>query len=191
MRDVLSIMCLSLMLTTSQGWSQPKSAPSKEQVQAYGDSAAPSGAKKQAPENPAFDPMARRAQRLADDLKSPFCPGKTLKTCTSPDAAKVRRDIQRMVRDGASDEAIVAALKMSYDTDEFSVANPDQPAYTIFVPFIPFVILTGAMIFMIWLMRRRSRNQTIDSDVQSPETDPRAASRSALRARLQADDREF
>ena len=191
MRDVLSIVCLSLMMTTSHVWSQPKSAPGKEQVPAYENSGARNGVKKQTPENPAFDPMARRAQRLADDLKSPFCPGKTLKTCTSPDAAKVRRDIQRMVRDGASDEAIVAALKMSYDTDEFSVANPDQPAYTIFVPFIPFVILTGAMIFMIWLMRRRTRNQTIASEVLSPDTDPKAASRSALRARLQADDKEF
>lgn len=192
MHKKLGILCLILMVVHSNALSQStpnaESNPKAEQSQSTKASVNKYGTAK--PENPVFDPDARRAQRLADDLKSPFCPGKTLKTCTSPNAAKVRRDIQEMVLQGMSDEAIVASLQSSYDTNEFSVANPEQPAYTIFVPFIPFVILTGAMIFMIWLMRRRNLKHAPKAAEIPEDNESQAASRSALRARLQADDRE-
>ena len=140
------------------------------------------------PENPTFDVDARRAQKLADDLKSPFCPGKTLKTCTSPNAAKLRREIQDMVKGGMSDAEIITELKSVHDRDDFSVTNPDQPFYTIFLPFIPFVILTIAMLFMI---RRWRQGQTDDSSVGVEMTaDENQVSRTALRARLQAEDRD-
>jgi cytochrome c-type biogenesis protein CcmH/NrfF len=140
------------------------------------------------PENPTFDVDARRAQKLADDLKSPFCPGKTLKTCTSPRAAKLRREIQDMVKSGMSDPDIISQLKSVHDRDDFSVTNPDQPFYTIFLPFIPFVILTVAMLFMI---RRWQRGHTVGSsnDVEGT-SDDNEASRTALRARLKAEDRD-
>ena len=195
MHLTLGIICLTLMMTHASAWSQANTGASEQKSisKPIGADEAPSGKpqKGQTAENPVFDPDARRAQRLADDLKSPFCPGKTLKTCTSPNAAKVRRDIQQMVLDGMSDGDIVASLRASYDTTDFSVANPEQPAYTIFVPFIPFVILTGAMIFMIWLMRKRNQASQRISEPLPDENDAQAASRSALRERLRADDREF
>jgi cytochrome c-type biogenesis protein CcmH/NrfF len=140
------------------------------------------------PENPTFDVDARRAQKLADDLKSPFCPGKTLKTCTSPNAAKLRREIQDMVKGGMSDADIINELKAVHDRDDFSVTNPEQPFYTIFLPFIPFVILTVAMLFMI---RRWKQGQTDDSPMGlQTASDENEVSRTALRARLQAEDRD-
>ena len=148
----------------------------------------PSASKRVGGESALYDQDARRAQKLADDLKSPFCPGKTLKTCTSPSAAVVRRDIQEMVRKGMSDDEIVEALKSKHDREGFSVANPEQPWLTIFVPFIPFVILTGAMLFLV---RRWQKPMTSQTDDQGqPGDDPNAADRAALRARLSAEDQD-
>ena len=140
------------------------------------------------PENPTYDVDTRRAQKLADDLKSPFCPGMTLKSCTSPNAARVRREIQDMVKQGLTNEEIIRRLKATHDRDDFSVTNPDQPMYTIFLPFLPFVILTVAMLMMV---RRWQRGRPETPHVSLEETvDINEASRAALRARLQAEDRD-
>ena len=140
------------------------------------------------PENPTYDVDSRRAQKLADELKSPFCPGKTLKSCTSPNAARVRREIQDMVKQGLSNEEIIRQLKATHDRDDFSVTNPDQPAYTIFLPFLPFVILTVAMLMIIrrW---QRGRPETPNARVEEA-VDVNETSRAALRARLQAEDQD-
>ena len=194
MRITFSLVCFSLMMISFVAWSQPNMNSAdevKDQPNNPTQGVGKPGYGTNTPENPVFDPNARRAQRLADDLKSPFCPGKTLKTCTSPNAAKVRRDIQEMVLQGVSDDAIVQSLKASYDTNEFSVANPEQPAYTIFVPFVPFVILTGGMILMIWLMRRRKKIGGFKEPDLPIDDKEQAATRSALRERLMAEDREF
>jgi cytochrome c-type biogenesis protein CcmH len=47
-----------------------------------------------------------RAMDLADQLESPFCPGRTISSCTSPSATKWRIDIQRWVDQGLSSEEI-------------------------------------------------------------------------------------
>lgn len=134
-----------------------------------------------------FDEGSRRAQRLSDELKSPFCPGKTLKTCTSPNAAKVRRDIQEMVEKGLSDEEIVETLKETYDRDDFSVANPEQPGLTIFVPFLPFVILSGAMLWFVrfWRQKPEEDSQNTAGETESSSETER---REALRQRLLDED---
>ena len=140
------------------------------------------------PENQTLDVDSRRAQKLADDLKSPFCPGKTLKACTSPNAARLRREIQDMVKQGLSDADIIYQLKSAHDRDDFSVTNPDQPFYTIFLPFLPFVILTAAMLFMIrrW---KRGATSSMASDAEDV-LDEHEASRRALRSRLRSEDRD-
>ena len=172
-RPYLLILGLALLVNTA--WSQSNENPSASVKRVDGESAL-------------YDKDARRAQKLADDLKSPFCPGKTLKTCTSPSAAVVRRDIQNMVRDGMSDQEIIEALKKTHDREGFSVANPEQPWVTIFVPFIPFVILAGAMLFIVrkWQKPPSEKNE----EISPSQNDPNAVDRAALRARLNAEDRD-
>ncbi|MGK0360502.1 MAG: cytochrome c-type biogenesis protein CcmH [Bradymonadia bacterium] len=119
----------------------------------------------------------RRVRKLSDELKSPYCPGKTLMTCTSYQAFELRGEMKQMVRNGQSDAEIIAQLNDRFDND---VSNPPQPWYTIVVPFLPYVL--GAFLILI-VLRRWARKEGDDDDGPAPvsEDDPKLAS---LRARV-------
>lgn len=95
--------------------------------------------------------VARRVKHLSDELKSPFCPGKTLLTCTSGQAYELRVEIRDMVMAGMTDQAIIEDLKQRYGEE---VSNPPQPWYTFFVPFLPFLVGAG---LVFWVFRRWRR----------------------------------
>lgn len=118
----------------------------------------------------------RRVRKLSDELKSPYCPGKTLMTCTSYQAFELRREMKEMVRSGQTDAQIIALLNDRFDNN---VSNPPQPWYTIVVPFLPYVL--GALLIVI-VVRRWGRKED-DEDAPAPvrEDDPKLAS---LRARV-------
>ena len=104
-----------------------------------------------------LDPVHRRVRQLSDELRSPCCPGKTLMTCTSSQAFDLRRDIEVMVRAGKSDAQIILELKDKYGDD---VSNPQQPWYTFFVPFLPFIVL-GGLIFWVVQRWRKGDSETV------------------------------
>jgi cytochrome c-type biogenesis protein CcmH/NrfF len=49
---------------------------------------------------------ARRAHVIASNIMSPFCPGSTIASCSSPRAAEWRADIQAWVTEGVSEQEI-------------------------------------------------------------------------------------
>ena len=55
-------------------------------------------------------PASQRAAALAAQIESPFCPGRTLDTCTSPSAAAWRTDIRTWVDEGVASKQIKARL---------------------------------------------------------------------------------
>ena len=57
---------------------------------------------------------ARRAYDLSSELMSPFCPGRTLQDCPSPDAGAVREQIRGWVDAGVSDAEIRARVEASF-----------------------------------------------------------------------------
>ena len=91
---------------------------------------------------------SKRVNRLSDELKSPFCPGKTLLNCTSYQAFALRKEMTEMILAGKSDEEILTALRESFGE---ILENPPQPWYTILVPIMPFVL--GALI-ALWMFSR-------------------------------------
>ena len=101
---------------------------------------------------------SRRVNRLSDQLKSPFCPGKTLLTCTSGQAYQLRQEMARMILDGKSDAEILAALRDSFDEE---LENPPQPWYTVLVPILPFILgaLIAAWVFAQWLRGSRAARE--------------------------------
>jgi cytochrome c-type biogenesis protein CcmH len=49
---------------------------------------------------------SRTARGLARELMSPFCPGRTLADCPSPDATAARQEIREMLAAGSSEEQV-------------------------------------------------------------------------------------
>jgi cytochrome c-type biogenesis protein CcmH len=101
---------------------------------------------------------SRRVNRLSDQLKSPFCPGKTLLSCTSGQAYQLRQEMARMILDGKSDAEILAALRDSFEEE---LENPPQPWYTVLVPILPFLLggLIAAWVFAQWLRGSRAARE--------------------------------
>ena len=61
--------------------------------------------------------------QINNEIFSPFCPGKTLDMCPSPNAATVRRDILKMSREGYSREQIKDKVLDTYG-EEFRIVEP-------------------------------------------------------------------
>jgi cytochrome c-type biogenesis protein CcmH/NrfF len=65
----------------------------------------------------AADPGAnvgRRAHALSGDLMSPYCPGRTLADCPSPEAAVVREEIRARLGRGESESEVRALLESRF-----------------------------------------------------------------------------
>lgn len=111
---------------------------------------------------------SKRVNRLSDELKSPFCPGKTLLTCTSYQAFALRKEMTEMILAGKSDAEILAALRDSFGE---ILENPPQPWYTILVPVMPFILgaLIAAWMFSRWLRGAQRSDEALDQGVGEGE----------------------
>jgi cytochrome c-type biogenesis protein CcmH/NrfF len=110
---------------------------------AQASSAAPGGLTLQA--------ASERSQRIADELRSPFCPGKTLLTCTSGQAFTARQEIRDRLLAGESEEAIIQDFRTRYGED---IVNPPQPWYAVVSPFIPALVGVIFLGIVTWRWRK-------------------------------------
>jgi cytochrome c-type biogenesis protein CcmH len=126
---------------------------------------------------------SKRINRLSDQLKSPFCPGKTLLTCTSSQAYDLRKEMKEMILDGKTDVEILDVLRGAFGE---KLENPIQPWYTILIPFLPFVfgILIAIWIFSKWIKGSKIR-QNEDQIIQ--EVDLSDEQKDRLTALMQDD----
>ena len=80
---------------------------------------------------------------------SPFCPGSTLATCTSPQAAKWRTDIQTWVQEGISEEEIRRRLAQRVPGHDLTGTSTVGWGWG-----LPIALAVGAIALLFWLMRR-------------------------------------
>ena len=127
---------------------------------------------------------SKRVNRLSDQLKSPFCPGKTLLTCTSSQAYDLRQEMRNMIMQGKNDAEILEALRGSFGD---SLENPPQPWYTVLVPIMPFILgaLLALAIFSMWL-KGSKKKQEAESQQVVPQA--KAESREKLKNLMREDD---
>ena len=129
-----------------------------------------------------LDTTARRVRALADELKSPFCPGKTVNTCTSYQAFELRREIRELIDSGLTDAQVVALLQTRHGDE---ISNPKQPWYTFFVPFLPFIVLAG---LIFWVVQKWRKPADEGSDIALPEASEHL---SRLREQVRIDSDDF
>ena len=94
---------------------------------------------------------ARAAHALSRDLMSPFCPGRTLADCPSPDAAAVRQEIRALVDRGVAEAEIRSMLEARYGD---AVRGVPKSLWGWLLPGL--ILLAGAVALLVAL-RRLSR----------------------------------
>jgi cytochrome c-type biogenesis protein CcmH len=99
--------------------------------------------------HPADDPesvRARTAHEIARDLMSPFCPGRTLAECSSPDAGAVREEIRESLRAGEQPAAIRARIQARFG--DYVLGVPRERIGWV-LPILALVAGAGALVFAL------------------------------------------
>jgi cytochrome c-type biogenesis protein CcmH/NrfF len=99
---------------------------------------------------------------------SPFCPGRTLSDCPSPDAADWRRDIREMLEQGMTASEIQAALEARTGGSLSGIPNEDS-SYA-----LPIGLATGAALVLYLVLARLRRKD----DDTPPNNDSSGAGKS-------------
>ncbi len=92
---------------------------------------------------------SRRALALAGDLMSPFCPGRTLADCPSPNAGAWREEIRGWVEDGVPEAEIRRRLEARMPDRDLSPLPRGLLGWA--VPLL--ILLAGLGILLIALRR--------------------------------------
>jgi cytochrome c-type biogenesis protein CcmH/NrfF len=125
----------------------------------------------------------RKAQSIARQTMSPFCPGRTLADCPSEYAAEWRHDIQQMVNAGRSASEIQAELERRAGGD--LSGNPNRRVgYA-----LPVALVAGALLILFGVFRYLSgkkKEETVPAESAALAlAEGGAADRKALEARLE------
>ena len=118
------------------------------------------------------DEVGRAARDLSGELMSPFCPGRTLADCPSPDAARLRRQIEARLEAGETAERIVAGFADQYG--EALLAAPPPRGWGMVAWAVPgLAVFVAGVLVVVWL--RRHRTTSASPSAPTAPADPRLA----------------
>lgn len=132
-------------------------------------------------QEPGLDAQAidTKAHELYAQIMSPFCPGRTLANCPSPQAATMRDRVKKQLAAGMSENEIVDSLYAIYG--EVVLGAPRAEGFGILAWVMPALfLLLGVGLLMGWL-RSTGRRSAAGGSAPPPELDPEE------RARLEAE----
>ena len=102
-----------------------------------------------------------RYRALSHEIRCPKCLNETIAESKAPVAAELRREIRRLLAEGASDDEIKTFLSSRYG--EFVLYRPRLTPTTFVVWAAPFVLLAvGALVF--WRILAARSNQPLDEE---------------------------
>ena len=93
---------------------------------------------------------ARTAYSISRDLMSPFCPGRTLADCPSPDAAAVRVEILERIREGVPPETVRRDLERRFGETVKGIPK------SLVGWLVPILVLAGGAMALVFALRRLS-----------------------------------
>jgi cytochrome c-type biogenesis protein CcmH len=112
-----------------------------------------------------------KANELYDEVMSPFCPGRTLANCPSPQAAQLRERIKQRVAAGSTDEQIKDELYEVYG--EVVLGAPRKEGFGLLAYVLPALfILAGAVVLVSWItsMKRARVTDAVVADTLDSES---------------------
>jgi len=124
---------------------------------------------------------SERSQRIADELRSPFCPGKTLLNCTSGQAFTARQEIRDRLMAGETEEAIIEDFRARYGEN---ITNPPQPWYAAVGPFVPAVVGVLVLAIITWRWRKSRAGEAPAAPVEAAAASPDADRLARLRRQV-------
>ena len=101
--------------------------------------------------------LERQAHEVFGEVMSPFCPGRLLNDCPSPQAAELKQNIRTQLSQGLSTDQIFSALIDKYG--EEVRATPKQSGFGLMAWVTPFLFL-GAGVIAIWVWLKGSRQSS-------------------------------
>ncbi len=116
-----------------------------------------------------------RANEMYDQIMSPFCPGRTLANCPSPQAAAMRERVKQQLAAGMSQDEIVDSLYGIYG--EIILGAPRAQGIGILAWVMPAVfLLLGVALLARWL-RSTERRVAAEQPSPAPELAPEEQAR--------------
>jgi cytochrome c-type biogenesis protein CcmH len=101
------------------------------------------------------DDNEQRIRQLEERLRCLVCQNQSLADSNAELAGDLRKQVREQVRAGRSDEQIVEFLVQRYG--DFVLYEPPFKATTALLWVGPFLLLTGAVAFLLFTLRRRRR----------------------------------
>lgn len=174
---------VTLTVTTSLTMSMTRRVARRLLVLAAVLFAAPSAVSSQVEAR--FSPaVEQNASRLFTEIMSPYCPGMTLTTCPSPQAAVMKDSIRRALAAGQTPSEIMTGLEASFGPE--IRARPPARGAGLVAWIGPFALLgAGAIGLTLWLLRAERRRGEIA--VVAPPIEMDEAMRAKLEAALRED----
>lgn len=114
------------------------------------------------------------AYQLPHDLMSPFCPGRTLAECPSPQADQLRLWILTQAAAGASREELETALYQRFGDQIRSAPRASGWGWSAYaIPIVGFLVGGGLVVYALRrIVRRGSAPSAAASPVEPPPGDP-------------------
>ncbi len=106
------------------------------------------------------------AYKMAAELLSPFCPGRTLAECPSPNAESLRLWIIMQEAAGRSQADVEEELYARYGDDIRSAPRAEGIGLTAYA--LPIVAFVGGGGFLAWFLRRHTGGDPGDDDAPPP-----------------------
>ena len=106
-----------------------------------------------APEPQLDEEQLREASAIFDETWSPFCPGRTLSSCTSGQAMKWREDVRSWLAQGESRQAILDKLQAR--VPDFTLETVPDTGGTRYGPIALGGVFAVALVGLAWQHGRR------------------------------------
>ena len=119
--------------------------------------------------------LNREARIIFETVLSPYCPGRTISNCPSPQAEVLRTDIKEQLASGKTPEEIKEELYATFGDELRTI--PRARGFGLLAWIVPgLAFLAGGWAIAVWIGRTRAR-QSNSSEPTTAELDPETQAR--------------
>jgi cytochrome c-type biogenesis protein CcmH/NrfF len=110
--------------------------------------------------------VARQAHGISSDVMSPYCPGRTLADCPSPNAAALREEVRELLTAGVPEAEVRARLEARFGDD---IVGVPRSVWGWILPALALMLGAWALIMALRSLSQRSPSEAtaVDPDLEA------------------------